>query len=226
MTMTRRTEGRGDTAAGRPHPLEHPDGGTGDVSAAGYGWGAEEVADVGGGGAVGRPRRRLIVRAAGVVAVMALAAACGGSSKPASPPATSPATPPPATTTTPTTTPSPAPTPGTTATEPADPAAAKAQITQNWQAFFDPKTSITDKAKYLENGTQLTALLQGFSSDPRVGQVSAVVTNVAFTSPTTATVTYQLSLQGTVVEPNATGKAVLRTACGRSRPRRCAGWWR
>lgn len=89
-------------------------------------------------------------------------------------------------------------------------AAATAQIKQNWQTFFDPKTTIPSKEKYLENGTVLAPLLQGFAADPRVSQVSAAVTNVAFTSATTATVTYALSLQGTVVEPNATGKAVLQ----------------
>ena len=36
------------------------------------------------------------------------------------------------------------------------------------------------------------------------------MSTVSFTSPTTATVTYSLSFQGTVVEPNATGKAVLQ----------------
>jgi hypothetical protein len=35
------------------------------------------------------------------------------------------------------------------------------------------------------------------------------VKGVEFTSPTTATVTYALSLQGNVVEPSATGQAVL-----------------
>jgi hypothetical protein len=197
MMMTRRTEGCDETAVRRPHPLGHPDGGIGGIGG------------IGGDGAVGRGGRSIAVRVAGAVAVMALAAACGGSSKPsASPTASATATPP--QTTTPATTPPPTtPAPGGTAGQPADPAAAKAQITQNWQTFFDPKTSIADKAKYLQNGSQLAALLQSFSADPRVGQVSAVVTNVAFTSPTTATVTYQLSLQGTVVEPNATGTAVL-----------------
>ena len=85
-----------------------------------------------------------------------------------------------------------------------------AQIKQNWETFFDPKTTIADKEKYLQNGQALAPLLSGFAADPRVGQVSATVSNVTFTSPTTATVTYALSLQGTVVEPNATGKAVLQ----------------
>ncbi len=96
-----------------------------------------------------------------------------------------------------------------TGTAPADPVAATATVKANWEKFFDPSTSLTAKAALLQNGDQLMALLQGFSQDPRVGQVKAQVTNVAFTSPTDATVTYALSLQGTVVEPTASGKAVL-----------------
>lgn len=157
----------------------------------------------------GRTRQRLLVRAAGVAAVVVMAStACGGgSSKPASSTSSTSTTAPP----TATSSSSPAPTtPSATAGGPADAAAAEAQIKQNWQTFFDPKTKIADKEKYLENGTVLAPLLQGFAADPRVGQVSAAVTNVAFTSATTATVTYSLSLQGTVVVPNATGKAVLQ----------------
>ncbi|MEE1787639.1 hypothetical protein PUR71_32735 [Streptomyces sp. SP17BM10] len=94
-------------------------------------------------------------------------------------------------------------------TAPADPAAAKAEITANWEKFFDPATPIADKAVLLQNGDVLLPVLQGFSQDPRVGQVQAKVSDVTFTDATHATVTYALSLQGTVVEPNATGQAVL-----------------
>ncbi|MCG6495834.1 hypothetical protein [Kitasatospora sp. A2-31] len=95
------------------------------------------------------------------------------------------------------------------ATAPADVAAAKSQVTANWEKFFDPNTSIPDKAALLQNGEELLPVLQGFSQDPRVGQVKARVTDVSFNSATEATVTYELSLQGTVVEPSATGQAVL-----------------
>ncbi|MFF2953817.1 hypothetical protein ACFVVU_21055 [Kitasatospora sp. NPDC057965] len=99
------------------------------------------------------------------------------------------------------------PSPGATA--PADPAAATSEITANWQKFFDPTTPIPEKAALLQNGDTLLPVLEGFAQDPRVGQVQAKVTNVAFTSATEATVTYELSLQGSVVEPAATGQAVL-----------------
>ncbi|MFE3113060.1 hypothetical protein ACFXKJ_09490 [Kitasatospora indigofera] len=94
-------------------------------------------------------------------------------------------------------------------TAPADPAAAKTAVTTNWEKFFDPATPIADKASLLQGGEQLAPALQGFAGDPRVGQVKAQVTDVQFTSATDATVTYALSLQGTVVQPDATGQAVL-----------------
>lgn len=180
MAMTRRMPDGSDTAARRGHRIGPPFGRT---------------------------------FAAGLAAAALLTvSACGGSSKPASSTttattATTPSTPSPATTTSPT---SPTGTGTATGSAPADAAAAMAQIKKNWETFFDPKTTIADKEKYLQNGQALAPLLQGFAADPRVGQVSAVVSNVTFTSPTTATVTYALSLQGTVVEPNATGKAVLQ----------------
>ncbi|ACU72255.1 conserved hypothetical protein [Catenulispora acidiphila DSM 44928] len=160
---------------------------------------------------------RTLAAGVAVAALMAVSACGGGSSKPSS--ATSNTTTATTATTAPSTTASPSTSPSSSessspatsgASAPADPAAAEAQIKQNWQLFFDPKTAVADKEKYLQNGAVLAPLLQAFAADPRVGQVSSTVSSVSFTSPTTATVTYSLSLQGTVVEPNATGKAVLQ----------------
>ncbi|MGF1429604.1 hypothetical protein [Kitasatospora sp. LaBMicrA B282] len=100
-------------------------------------------------------------------------------------------------------------TPSPSGTAPADVAAATAQVTQNWQSFFSPATPISAKAALLQNGDQLMPLLQSFANDPRISQVSAQVTSVQFTSATTAAVTYNLALQGQVVQPNAAGQAVL-----------------
>ncbi|MFG2818152.1 hypothetical protein ACGFX4_01890 [Kitasatospora sp. NPDC048365] len=153
----------------------------------------------------GRPTRKgAAVRLTGAVLAVLLAAACSssGSSTSSSPTPTAAATS------------ASAPASGTAAASPsgsapADPAAAKAEITTNWEKFFSPDTSLDDKAALLQGGDQLAPVLQGFASDPRVGQVQAKVTDVAFTSATEATVTYQLSIQGNVVQPDATGQAVL-----------------
>ncbi|WP_436983954.1 hypothetical protein [Streptomyces sp. enrichment culture] len=94
------------------------------------------------------------------------------------------------------------------ATAPADRAAAEAEIEQNWQTFFDPKTSTEDKQAVLENGDRMGPVLQAFSGDERGGQVQARVTKVEFTSATEATVTYTLTLKGATALPDASGTAV------------------
>ncbi|GLW46247.1 hypothetical protein Stsp02_19090 [Streptomyces sp. NBRC 14336] len=94
------------------------------------------------------------------------------------------------------------------ATAPADAAAAEQEIKQNWQRFFDPKTSMADKQTVLENGEQMAPVLQAFSGDERGGQVGAQVTEIAFTSPSEADVTYTLTLNGATALPDASGTAV------------------
>ncbi len=96
------------------------------------------------------------------------------------------------------------------ATAPSDTAAAEQQVRQNWQKFFDPATSTEDKQALLENGRMMGPILQAFGGDQRGGQVAAEVQKVEFTSPTEATVTYTLTLNGATALPNATGKAVLQ----------------
>ncbi|GAA1428622.1 hypothetical protein GCM10009601_42240 [Streptomyces thermospinosisporus] len=108
--------------------------------------------------------------------------------------------------------PPPTPTPERTtsapASAPADRAAAEREIRQNWEKFFDPATSLEDKTTVLENGEQMSPVLQAFSGDQRGGQVQAKVTKITFTSPTEADVTYTLTLKGATVLPDASGTAV------------------
>jgi hypothetical protein len=101
-------------------------------------------------------------------------------------------------------------TPTKEATAPADAAAAETEIKENWTKFFDPRVSTEDKAKLLENGEQLTPVLEAFSGDQSGQDVQAAVTDVAFTSPTEADVTYSLILKGATALPNAQGVAVLQ----------------
>lgn len=94
------------------------------------------------------------------------------------------------------------------ATAPADPAAAQREVRENWQKFFDPKTSLAEKQKVLENGSRMQPVLKAFSGDKRGGQVQAQVQKIEFTSPTRATVTYALTLNGATALPNASGTSV------------------
>ncbi|CAM5511041.1 hypothetical protein SVIOM74S_04884 [Streptomyces violarus] len=79
---------------------------------------------------------------------------------------------------------------------------------QNWQKFFDPKTSTQDKQAVLENGDRMGPVLEAFSGDERGGQVQAKVTRIEFTSATEADVTYTLTLKGATALPDASGTAV------------------
>ncbi|MFG2513518.1 hypothetical protein [Streptomyces sp. NPDC048584] len=91
---------------------------------------------------------------------------------------------------------------------PADRAAAEKEIRQNWEKFFDPATPVDEKKKLLQNGELLGPVLEVFSGDNRAGQVKAEVTEIAFTSPTEADVTFTLTLRGATALPDASGVAV------------------
>ncbi|MFB8772584.1 hypothetical protein [Streptomyces broussonetiae] len=108
------------------------------------------------------------------------------------------------------------------ATAPADAAQAEREVKDNWQQFFDPDTTLEEKQALLENGDQMAPVLRAFSGDERGGQVGAQVTEVEFTSPTEADVTYTLTLDdatalpdtsGTAVEQDGTWKVSAKTLC-------------
>ncbi|MEU7577393.1 hypothetical protein AB0B50_07300 [Streptomyces sp. NPDC041068] len=94
------------------------------------------------------------------------------------------------------------------ATAPADPAAAKKEVEENWEKFFDPEVSLKEKETVLENGAKMRAVLKSFSGDERGKQVAAEVGEVEFTSATEAAVTYALTLKGATALPDASGTAV------------------
>ncbi|MFI8827947.1 hypothetical protein [Streptomyces sp. NPDC053431] len=94
--------------------------------------------------------------------------------------------------------------------QPADPAAAKAEITKNWTAFFDPKTPTAERVKLLENGPKMAAVLAAFAGDKNAAMSSAEVKGIAFTSPTNANVTYDLLVGGNPALPDAKGTSVLQ----------------
>ncbi|MFE7516166.1 hypothetical protein [Streptomyces sp. NPDC057540] len=113
--------------------------------------------------------------------------------------------------------------PPTAAAAPADPVAAKAEITRNWTAFFDPRTPVAEKVRLLENGERLKPVLGAFAADKNAAMASAKVTGIEFTSATGADVTYDLLVggtpaltgsRGTSVLQNDTWKVSVKTLCG------------
>jgi hypothetical protein len=85
---------------------------------------------------------------------------------------------------------------------------AKAQIKKNWVDFFSPSTSATTKATLLQNGQQFAPIIETLFKLPLAKGLSANVSDVTLTGPTTAKVTYTLSLAGQPVLNNSTGTAV------------------
>ena len=90
-----------------------------------------------------------------------------------------------------------------------DEAAARAQVIGNWEKFFKPGTSVDERVTLLQNGAALRPAIEQSATNPLQQQASAKVTQVTFTSPTEATVTYDVYLNGAVALPNSQGMAVL-----------------
>ncbi len=87
---------------------------------------------------------------------------------------------------------------------------AVSEITTNWNTFFNPSTSNSRREQLLENGAKFSAAISAFSSSPLAAAVTSKVDSVTVTSPTAATVTYDLSAMGTTVASGASGNSVLQ----------------
>ena len=83
-----------------------------------------------------------------------------------------------------------------TASSAASGSAAVAQITANWEKFFDASTPTADKVKLLQNGTVFELAIKAFASFPLASGITAKVTNVTIDSATKAAVTYNLMAAG------------------------------
>ena len=84
-----------------------------------------------------------------------------------------------------------------------------AQITANWEEFFNPKTANDRRVQLIENGPAFAATLQAQAANPLAASSMVKVSKVAVTSPTTATVTYSILLNGQPALPDQQGLAVL-----------------
>jgi hypothetical protein len=85
--------------------------------------------------------------------------------------------------------------------------AAVAQITANWEKFFNSSTPNSERVTLLQNGNAFAGAISGLTS--LVSNLGAKVTGVTLTSATTATVKYDLTAGGTTLLSNQTGTAVL-----------------
>jgi hypothetical protein len=90
-----------------------------------------------------------------------------------------------------------------------DEQAATEEITQNWVAFFNGQASLDERVTYLEDGEELRGFVEQQAQilGPQATQSSAQVDNVTFNDDGTATVEFQILLNGAPVLPT-TGTAV------------------
>ncbi len=141
-----------------------------------------------------------LVGALALAGLAATAAACGGSS----PSTSSSSTSAPASTSAAPSTPMTSP-----ATSASAPAGAAAAITTNWEAFFNAKTPISKRVSLLQDGPQFQSIIQSQAHSGLAALATAKVTHVTVTSPTQATVTYDILVSGTPELKNQAGVAVL-----------------
>ena len=87
---------------------------------------------------------------------------------------------------------------------------AAAEITANWEKFFDSSTSVSEKAKLLQNGPTFSSAIQSFTQLPLANGIGAKVTAVVVNSATTATVSYNIVAGGSTLLANQSGKAVYQ----------------
>jgi hypothetical protein len=120
-------------------------------------------------------------------------AACGGGGSPAAKPS------------------SPKPTSSSAPAEPVSGAAAVAAITANWKTVFNGKAPIPRRLALVQNGSQLTAFIEA-TAKTSFGQAAvgstATVSSVIISSPSQATVHWDLLLLGTPLLKNQVGTAV------------------
>jgi hypothetical protein len=100
---------------------------------------------------------------------------------------------------------------------------AAAQITANWEKFFDASTPTAQRVALLQNGTVFAPAITAFSKLPLANGIGAKVTAVTVTSATGATVTYNIvsgntallsGQKGTSVYQDGTWKVGDASLCG------------
>jgi hypothetical protein len=99
----------------------------------------------------------------------------------------------------------------TTAAEPASGPAAVAAIKANWETVFNGKAPIPRRLVLVQDGSQVTAFVEAQASTPfgaAAAGSTAAVSSVTISSPTQATVHYDVLLLGTPLLKNQVGNAV------------------
>jgi hypothetical protein len=93
---------------------------------------------------------------------------------------------------------------------PAAGSAAAGTIAANWTAFFSAKTPVAKRESLLEDGQDFAAVIKAQAGSGLASAASAKVTKVTVTSPTQATVGYNILVAGQPALSNQSGTAVLQ----------------
>jgi hypothetical protein len=136
--------------------------------------------------------RRVMLAPALGLALAATVIACGSSSSSSSPPATS----------------APAASAAATPAPATSNGSAAAEITANWEKFFASSTPVAQKVTLLQNGSTFAGAITALYKLPIASGIGAKVTKVTVTSPTSATVVYDITSGGNPLLSGQTGKAV------------------
>jgi hypothetical protein len=89
-------------------------------------------------------------------------------------------------------------------------AAAVTQIKTNWEAFFNPKTSVTKRVSLLQNGQVFESIISGQAGLPLAASATSSVSSVTVQSPAQAKVLYSILLGGTPALKDEPGVAVFQ----------------
>ena len=85
---------------------------------------------------------------------------------------------------------------------------AAAEIKTNWEKFFSSSTPTAERVTLLQNGSKFAAAITALAKLPLASGIGATVTAVTVTSPTSASVTYNLTGNGSTLLSGQTGTAV------------------
>jgi hypothetical protein len=82
------------------------------------------------------------------------------------------------------------------------------QIAANWTTFFSAKTPVGKRVSLLQDGQQFASIIKSQAGGGLAASATAKVTKVAVTSPSQATVTYNILVAGQTALSGKTGTAV------------------
>jgi hypothetical protein len=87
---------------------------------------------------------------------------------------------------------------------------AVAQITANWEKFFNASTPLSQRVALLQNGPTFSSAIDSFSKLPLANGIGAKVTGVTVNSATSASVTYSIVSGSTTLLGGQSGMAVYQ----------------